>query len=339
MDELAEHGGVIPYPEGIYPVAVTGIFINGAGFLATSLTMILLLRDWKRLSKSNIIILAISFSQWIFSVVDTFINGAYNVSKGGFALGRVGCVGEGVVLMISCANTVLLLSLYTYERFLAIQNFAKGVKSVSNGLSKQIVIGTCVFSLMGASISACIPLMAGTQYTTYHLSSSKYYCSIKWEGKEGITMMFAIISGLSIAFCGFFMLFAYRYILIFYKNFSKQTIGQMRQAAKSPAKSEKSEGDGPTQFREIQLQTMQVDSLKREKHISLNGAAMTGLFFLAWGPYCCKICFEIFSSTSVPPGIDIFCALMCGLDGLLNPIVLYIFDPSIKEMVNRAFKM
>jgi hypothetical protein len=328
VSEMPE--GIIPWVLGQTPFVILHCMISGIGMLGS--VIILLTHIGAELQPNLLLTLSLVMGDVVL-LTTTFTVDTINLSQGGFAVGRTGCVWEAMVILLGCFASVLSILASTVERYLhIIHQRSMTVREA------WMVVGLLWFISM---VGSWFPTFFGAQDMAYGLNSGLTVCVTAWWDSgfwANLTTVLAIISFLA---CSMAMFYCYYVIVSTYVSYSQKVARQQQMlslnvttihtvwgasimsqqvsAISDSAKSTESERAKGISFSQ------------QERTLLTKALILTSTFMTMWSPYFVKFFMEMVTKTPASPLFDNLCNLGAVSNSFLNCILLFTLDLRIKR--------
>jgi hypothetical protein len=327
VSEMPE--GVIPWVLGQMPIAILHCIISGIGMLGS--VIILLSHVGAELQPNLLLTLSLVMGDVVL-LAATFTVDTINLTHGGFAVGRSGCVWEAMVILLGCFASVLSILATTVERYLHIMH--------QRSLTMReawLVVGLLWFISM---VGSWFPTFFGAQDKAYGLNSGMTVCVTAWWDSGFWATLTTVLAMISFLACAMAMFYCYYIIVSTYVRYS-QKIARQQQLSMNTTTLNTVWGKSimaqqvsvlSNSAKSIESHRTKGTTLSQQERTLLTKALILTLTFMTmWSPYFVKFSIEMITRTPAPPLFDNLCNLGAVSNSFLNCILLFTLDLRIKR--------
>jgi hypothetical protein len=322
----------------VYSLAIVHCIISGIGMLGSFVVLLSHVGD--KIQPNMLPTLSLVMADFLV-LSTTFSVDILNLGKGGWAVGKVGCVAEALMICIGCFSSVFSILASTVERYLHIIH----QRSVTSREAWLMVAVVWFVSMVGS----WFPLFFGAQDKAYGLNSGLTVCVIAWWDSGAWATSSTVLALVAFLSCVFGM--AYCYFRIVYTYFSySQKVAQQRFTFQVNAISTvwgrsvaQTEGTIASQLDSIaKIEEMnnhqRKEILSQQERVLLTKALILTLTFLVlWSPYFVKFWIELITRRPVPTLFDNLCNMGAATNSCVNWFLLVTLDFRVKRRVYRLF--
>ncbi|KAI8909229.1 hypothetical protein EDD86DRAFT_151010 [Gorgonomyces haynaldii] len=283
--------------------------LGAFGCCFTAIVIYATLRQPK--TAQSIIILAMCASDFVMCFT-VMLFGSYNLSKGRYAVGIVGCYLNAFVVVSGCFLSLLSLFLFTLDRYMTIIY----EKALSVKKSRILVLLIAFASLVMPTVAISMPKH---EYLIC-LQPSMQICSIAWYSFNPEFLWLYVPSLGVLVLCIMCILVAYTHI-IYHLRILKSQLNAM----------------ATTQSHAFLYDDQQL--IKKEKKVFQKAVALTVLFIICWTPYVVGVVVQMITREPLSEIFDAFGTTCASLNSVLNPVLLYLFDPKTREHVKELLTL
>ena len=298
--------GKVPYLyAGEWISAIVLWIITFLGFIGNLTIIAAIVKSRQSLNSSIRVILSLCIADLLLCLMQVVFT-TTNLLSEGWNFGVAGCVINAQVILSCEFVSINSLILLTLDRYLIVihRHFMTEKKTT------QILALIWV-----ASIAVCsYPVYTGNFWYILTLEPSKLFCSGVYWGKEPLLVLGIAIVLTVIALGVIVISLAYTKILFFYYSAMKRKRERLNSGS---------------------MMTVEDEAIKaNERKLLFKCLAITVGFFLSWICYLVKIIIEVVLSEPSDPIFDSISSIGVFLYSCLNPFVIYLFDASIRKVID-----
>jgi hypothetical protein len=341
MYRISDHPeSILMWNSEVYTLAIIHCIVSGVGMLGSFVVLISHIGD--KLQPNMLPTLSLVMADFLV-LLTTFTVDIINLGAGGWAVGRVGCVAEALMICIGCFASVFSILASTVERYMHI------IHQRSLTLREAWLMVATVWSV--SMVGSWFPLFFGAQDMAYGLNSGLTVCVIAWWDSGAWATTSTILALVAFISCLFGMAYCYFVIVRMYVTYS-QKIAKQRMAFQTNAISSVwgksvlpadgtvlSQMENMSPVKETDLDKGK-DLLSQMERVLLTKALiLTMTFLLMWSPYFVKFWMELITRRPVSSLFDNLCNLGAATNSCVNWLLLVTLDFRIKRRVYRLFGM
>lgn len=298
--------GKVPYLfVGEWISAIVLWIITFLGFLGNLAIIVSIVKSHQSLNSSIRVILSLCIADLLLCLMQVVYT-SRNLLSEGWNFGAAGCVVNAQIILSCEFVSINSLILLTADRYLIVIHH----HYMSERKTSQILALIWVSSIVVCSY----PVYTGNFWYILTLEPSKLFCSGVYWGKEPLLVLGIAIVLTVIALGVVVISIAYTKILFFYYSAIKRKRERLNSAI---------------------MMTVEDEAIKaNERKLLFKCLAITGGFFLSWICYLVKIIMEVALSEPSDPIFDSISSIGVFLYSCLNPFVIYLFDASIRKVID-----
>jgi disulfide bond formation protein DsbB len=321
-----------------YTLMIIHCIIAGIGMWGSFVVLLSHLGD--KLQPNMLPILSLIMADFI-ATSTTVIMDSINLARGGFAIGKSGCVWLAVIVPLCCFASVLSILACALERYFQIIH----QRSVTSREAWVMIVVIWFVSMVGN----WFPTFFGAQDKAYGLNSGLTVCTIAWWDGGAWATSSTVLALVTFLSCLFGMGYCYFQIVGTYCSYSQQLVKQMLTIESKANSSELVQSESPvedvadpptekTPQREEPNSHNRKELLFQKERVLLTKAlVLTLTFLLLWSPYFIKLWIELITRRPVSPLFDNLCIMGAATNSSVNWILLMALDHRVKRRVYRLF--
>ncbi|KAI8909160.1 hypothetical protein EDD86DRAFT_150350 [Gorgonomyces haynaldii] len=290
------------------------------GLIACSLVIFTSTR--KSCDNETLLFLSVTWSDLCYCV-SVVIFDSYQFATDTFLFGEVGCAFDATVVMLGCGLSMLSLAGIAVERYMIVLKSTTFTKAQVWNFIISVIILCFVF--------AFFPFYTGGWRHALGIFPSLLKCSIASWDAHLLTRITIGLAFLVICATCFLLIFCYMNLYLAYRNATRLYAKNLAELG--------NEAESQTSHTAMNMNAMMHEKRRQdlERKIFIKCLTITVAFLVCWAPYVVRVAYEAIEGRVIVGHLDGFLCFISLFNAMLNPFLLYIFDPSIKRNIHDFF--